>query len=443
MVVRGGSMVVPRRRHAARASTCGRRCTSTEAGRTWCIAARCTSRTSRISASIGRTRGPTPIRSRPTPSGRHRYADGRVTPDGSRCSASASATRTTGRRERARGRAARRVGDVRTIAGGRDFYSAPRISPDGTKLAWLSWDLPWMPWDGCELWVGDLGADGEVSNARRVAGTDGEEVDLSSPSGARRARCTSSAIARGGGTCTGSDDGRGHAAAPGGDGVRPDRCGSSAPRTSRSSTTVGSPASSSVTACSISAMLDPVSGELLDLDLPYTAFDYPCVARGGVAARRSSAAARRSRRRSSPSTSPRAAVEVLRESVEHRRSIRRSSRRPGRSSSRPRADSPRSRITTRRPTRTFVAPDGERPPLIVMSHGGPTSESNAEFDLGDAVLHQPRVRRRRRELRRQHRLRAGVPAAVERELGRRRHDGLHQRGPVPRRTRARPTATGS
>ena len=39
------------------------------------------------------------------------------------------------------------------IAGGRDFYAAPRLSPDGSRLAWISWDLPWMPWDGCELWV--------------------------------------------------------------------------------------------------------------------------------------------------------------------------------------------------------------------------------------------------------------------------------------------------
>lgn len=38
------------------------------------------------------------------------------------------------------------------VAAGRDFYSAPRYSPDGRDLAWLCWDHPAMPWDQTELW---------------------------------------------------------------------------------------------------------------------------------------------------------------------------------------------------------------------------------------------------------------------------------------------------
>lgn len=43
-----------------------------------------------------------------------------------------------------------------TVVQGRDFYSSPRVSSDGTKLCWLEWDHPNMPWDGCELHVADL-----------------------------------------------------------------------------------------------------------------------------------------------------------------------------------------------------------------------------------------------------------------------------------------------
>ena len=61
------------------------------------------------------------------------------------------------------------------IRSGRDFYSTPRVSPDGSRLCWLEWDLPWMPWDGCELFVGDLAGDGTLGNVRAVAGRVGEE----------------------------------------------------------------------------------------------------------------------------------------------------------------------------------------------------------------------------------------------------------------------------
>ena len=66
--------------------------------------------------------------------------------------------------------------EVRVLASGFDFYAAPRLSPDGRRLAWLCWNHPRMPWEGTELWLADLAADGSPANARRVAGGAGEAL---------------------------------------------------------------------------------------------------------------------------------------------------------------------------------------------------------------------------------------------------------------------------
>ncbi len=59
---------------------------------------------------------------------------------------------------------------------GRDFYSSPTLSPNGRRLAWLAWDYPCMPWDGCELWVADVDEDGALRNPRLVAGGTTESI---------------------------------------------------------------------------------------------------------------------------------------------------------------------------------------------------------------------------------------------------------------------------
>jgi dipeptidyl aminopeptidase/acylaminoacyl peptidase len=68
------------------------------------------------------------------------------------------------------------AGEQRVLVSGHDFYSAPRPSPDGRRVAWVSWDHPSMPWDSTELWVAELDAGAQVSGARRVAGGPGESV---------------------------------------------------------------------------------------------------------------------------------------------------------------------------------------------------------------------------------------------------------------------------
>jgi dipeptidyl aminopeptidase/acylaminoacyl peptidase len=66
--------------------------------------------------------------------------------------------------------------EVLTIAAGNDFYSSPRLSPDRSRLAWLTWNHPNMPFDGTELWIGELDADGRATSARKVAGGPTESI---------------------------------------------------------------------------------------------------------------------------------------------------------------------------------------------------------------------------------------------------------------------------
>jgi dipeptidyl aminopeptidase/acylaminoacyl peptidase len=60
--------------------------------------------------------------------------------------------------------------DERVLTEGYDFYSNPILNPAGTELAWLSWNHPNMPWDGCELWVAPVEVNGTLGEAHCVAG---------------------------------------------------------------------------------------------------------------------------------------------------------------------------------------------------------------------------------------------------------------------------------
>ncbi len=62
------------------------------------------------------------------------------------------------------------------LVSGSDFFSNPRLSPDGTQLAWLCWNHPNMPWDGTELWVARVTADGAIAAAQKIAGGVDESI---------------------------------------------------------------------------------------------------------------------------------------------------------------------------------------------------------------------------------------------------------------------------
>lgn len=69
-------------------------------------------------------------------------------------------------------------GEPLTLAAGHDFFAYPRLSPDGRSLAWLVWDHPDMPWDATRLMTAEIKVDGSLGEARCVAGGEGIEAIL-------------------------------------------------------------------------------------------------------------------------------------------------------------------------------------------------------------------------------------------------------------------------
>lgn len=68
------------------------------------------------------------------------------------------------------------TGEQRVLADGADFYSDPRLSPDGATASWLEWRHPNMPWDSTELWTASVTDDGGLGEPKQVAGGPDESV---------------------------------------------------------------------------------------------------------------------------------------------------------------------------------------------------------------------------------------------------------------------------
>jgi len=129
-------------------------------------------------------RPPVPITPTPATPGALRYADGRLTPDGELC--------VCVRESHVNGGVYNEI--VAIVAAvpdgaepaepvvlftGPDFVAAPRISADGTRLAWIEWQHPNMPWDTTRLWTADLVRDSDgvrLQNSRQVAGGPDESL---------------------------------------------------------------------------------------------------------------------------------------------------------------------------------------------------------------------------------------------------------------------------
>jgi dipeptidyl aminopeptidase/acylaminoacyl peptidase len=121
---------------------------------------------------------PRPITPEATTTAGLRYADAQLTPDGRLlvCVREVHASEGPEATNELVVLAADGSTQARVIVSGHDFYSSPRISPDGHRLAWTVWDHPRMPWDGSALWVADLAADGSISNPHAVAGGAEESI---------------------------------------------------------------------------------------------------------------------------------------------------------------------------------------------------------------------------------------------------------------------------
>ena len=120
---------------------------------------------------------PVPVTPDPDIPAGDRFADGRFTPDGKYL--------VCVRERHFEGQeAANEVvaieddsGEQSVLASGHDFYSFPRLDPNGTRLAYTAWDHPNMPWDEAELWVASFdGSDGSSSDAIQVTGGNGESI---------------------------------------------------------------------------------------------------------------------------------------------------------------------------------------------------------------------------------------------------------------------------
>jgi dipeptidyl aminopeptidase/acylaminoacyl peptidase len=315
---------------------------------------------------------PTPI----TPAGRWRYADGVV--DRARGLLLAVREDHTAGGEPVNalvridlaGRATPQV-----LAAGADFYAAPRLSPDGRQLAWIEWNHPDMPWDGTTLWTAQLDAAGDLHDARRVAGSRDESILQPdwSPDGVLH--CVSDRSGWWNLYRVGRDD-----------------LTALCPRAAEFALPPWAFGTSSYAFLSATMLvcawadagrwqmgrLDVCSGALEPFDRPWTEIGSVRTAGGRVVLRAAS-----------PSTSPAIVVldapdaspRVLRQSVDVGLDATWVSTPEAVTFAG--AGGAASHALLYRPVNPeHVAPAGERPPLLVRCHGGPTGAANAALDVG-------------------------------------------------------------
>ncbi len=267
-------------------------------------------------------------------------------------------------------------GDESTVAAGNDFYSNPRLSPDGSQLCWLTWCHPNMPWDGTELWLAPLDEAGRPYEPVMVAGGLAESIFQPEWSPTGELYFVSDRTGWWNIHRHEPDGGRSLPVAA----LDADFAGAAFVLGLRTYAFLGD----GRVACAFSqagtwrlALLDPTSGALRDLDLPLNFITSVC-AEGNTAYFVGAGATTSSIVYSLDADS--LALTPLRESTDITLD-------PGQLSQPQPIEFPTTGGRTAYalfypPTNAdFRAPDGELPPLLVGSHGGPTSAARAVLNL--------------------------------------------------------------
>ncbi len=265
--------------------------------------------------------------------------------------------------------------EARVLVAGNDFYAAPRLSPDGSRLAWLTWNHPNMPWDGTELWVGTLGPDGAIDAMELVAG--GRDESIFQPEWSPDGVLHFVSDRTGWWNLYRWRAGRVEA-------LHTMEAEFGLPQWVFGMSTYGFVAPDRIV-CAFTtggiwqlALLEPARGTFEPLELPYTVINAVDAAPGRVAFIAGSPTDPRSVVQLDMTTRR---IDVLRRSStvvvdEGYISIPRAIEFPT-------TDGRTAHAFFYPPhNRDFMAPAGERPPLLVLSHGGPTSATTNELDLG-------------------------------------------------------------
>lgn len=262
-------------------------------------------------------------------------------------------------------------GPAIVLAEGADFYAYPRLSPDGARLAWIEWHHPNMPWQDTQLWTASFDESGAVKDPVRIAGGESVFQPTWSPDGVLHFVSD-----RSGWWNLYRREGEQDRV------LAPREAEFGRPLWSLGTATYAFADEHSLIATYGRggswhlARIDVASGELSDLELPYVDFGAPRVANGHVYFVGASVAR------------PAELVDLDIETGE-RRILRRSLELDldeewvsvGTTIEFDSGDRTAHAFYYPPTNPDFAAPEGEKPPLRVRSHGGPTGATDPSFKL--------------------------------------------------------------